>query len=235
MKRIVVLLMLAVAIPTGTALSQPNGFDSQLSALRKDIIAVCGRLQAGKPDGGPAQLAAAIDTIVAGWNVLKGSYRDNPPEVYANDPAWKGYFVEADDNFSLMRTKAAEGNYKRAVQFCGLNCALFVKIHQVNGAESVTDRLFSLRQAVKTVQAMVAAGNRRGAKLLLKRHRTDFDNMPGVKIYGIEGTEIRSDINLLKEGFIALIKTLDEENREVVNDVFVKYLTKFNGIYVKYI
>ena len=62
----------------------------------------------------------------------------------------------------------------------------------------------------------------------------ELDGIP-VKIYGIEGTEIRSDINLLKEGFIALIKTLDEENREVVNDVFVKYLAKFNGIYVKYI
>lgn len=234
MKRIVVLLTLAVAILTGTARSQSDGFDRQLSALRKDIVIVCGRLQAGKPDGGPAQLAVAIDTIVEGWNALKGSYRDNPPEVYANDPAWKGYFAEADDNFALMRTKAAEGNFKRAVQFCGLNCALFVKIHQVNGAESVTDRLFSMRQAIKTAQAMVSTGNRRGAKLLLKRHLTDFDNMPGVKISGIEDMDLRSDINLLKDGFIVLIKTLDEKT-EGGNDTFVKYLAKFNGIYVKYL
>lgn len=229
MKRIVMFMLMAAIIPATIAFSQPSEFDRQLSGLRKNIIAVCGKLQAAGPETVPAQMAAAVDSIITGWSSLKGSFQDNPPQIYANDPAWKGYFTEAADNFSLMKSRASEGNYKRAVQFCGLNCALFVKIHQVNGVETVTDRLFSLRQAIMTAKAMVSAGNNSGAVSLLKKHIPSFDKMPLAS--GEEKEKVNQDIASLKKGYKALTSTVAKQNKDVSMKEYNGYLKTFNQIY----
>ena len=234
MKRFAIFLLAAI-IPATMALSQPNDFDSQLSGLRKNIIAVCGRLQAAGPETVPAQMAAAVDSIISGWKSFKEIYQDNPPQAYANDPAWKGYFAEAADNFALMRAKASEANYKRATQFCGLNCALFVKIHQVNGVETVTDRLFSLRQAIMTAKAMTAAGNKKGAVRLLERHLKDFDQMPVSYMDASKVPEAKTDIALLKKDYAGMLKAVNALDKNTGSNEFIKYLGQFNNIYVKYI
>ena len=236
MKRTALFVMLtATLLPAVAALAQPNDFDSQLSGLRKNIIAVCGRLQAAGPETAPVQMAAAVDSIISGWKSLQETYQDNPPQAYANDPAWKGYFAEAADNFALMRAKASEANYKRAAQFCGLNCALFVKIHQVNGVETLTDRMFPLRQAMMLAKAMTAAGNKMGAVRLLKRHLKDFDQMPFGNMDAAKIPEAKTNMALLKKGYTGLLKTINQKEKKETESAFLQYLGQFNKIYVKYI
>jgi len=90
------------------AFGQGNGFDSELSGLRKNVIGMCAQLQASQPQESQEQLLKEIDGIISGWEGLATAYKNKPPAEYAKDPAWQGYFDEALDNFKIMRQKTAE-------------------------------------------------------------------------------------------------------------------------------
>ena len=107
---------------TGLCFAQEKTFDSEMSTLRKSIVAMCAQLQTGEPKESQEQLLKDIDTIIGGWESIAGVYKNNPPKGYEKDSDWKGYFNEALDNFQIMRQKADGKDYGRAMQFCGQNC-----------------------------------------------------------------------------------------------------------------
>lgn len=149
---------------------EAGSFDNDLSELRKRIIPMCAKLQTGKAAEENQALLREIDGIITDWNVMIKKYASNAPAEYAKDPGWGGYFYNAGENFRLMREYAASKNYKRAMQFCGINCQLFVHIHLVNGKITVTDRIFELRKLIRLSREMALASNWDGVASIEKRY-----------------------------------------------------------------
>ncbi len=229
-----IILVLACLLSSGLASGgmAADGFDKELSALRKAIIPMCAQLQAGKPAQSPEQLLKEMDAVAAGWQALEAKYAAEPPAAYAKDPAWKGYLAEAADNFAIMRAKTAAGDYKRAMQFCGLNCALFVKIHQVNGIVALTDKMFGIRQTLKNAQGMVAAGNRKGAAKLVDEAAKGVAELEGIKPpEAAEKGAWDSDLKVVKEAMVSLEADFKTGEYEKFDAGFKKFLAVFNKIY----
>ncbi|MGQ9818221.1 MAG: hypothetical protein ACUVQ3_09805 [bacterium] len=219
-----------------TGNSQENSFDAELSALRKKIVGVCAQLQAGQPRESQEQLLGEVDHIISEWSSLTNKYKDNPPAEYTKDPEWKNYFSEAFDNFSIMKQKIENKDYKRAAQFCGMNCALFVKIHQINGKITMTDLMFTMRQHLKMAMSMAKAGNWRDAK----KNMNDTSNLIQVMVKlpvppGIEKQKYLADVDLLKKSYSELNEVFSKEETDQLNQQFKKFLGIFNAIYLKYL
>ncbi len=222
------LLLSGLAAGAGAA----EGFDAELSVMRKDIITMCAELQAGKPAESPEQLLKEIDSIAAGWRALEAKYASEPPAVYAKDPAWKAYFSEAADNFAIMRAKAAAGDYKRAMQFCGMNCALFVKMHQVNGIVTLTDKMFAIRQGLKSAQAMAMAGNRRGAARQVDAAVKGAAELE--EVAAPEGADAKvwaADVSAVKTAMAVLEGDFKAEESGKFDEGLKKFFAIFNKIY----
>lgn len=139
-----------------------GAFDSSLSTLRRQTIGMCRQLQTGKPADVRQTVLVEVDSIIAGWQVLTRTCQDSPPPAFAADPAWKSYFVQAQENFGVMREFIERGSFAAAVRFCGMNCALFVQMYETNGIERTASRLFQLRAQIKRTWAMAQAGNWNG-------------------------------------------------------------------------
>lgn len=209
-----------------------DGFDKELSSLRKAIIPMCAQLQAGKPGQSPEQLLKEIDDIAAGWKALEAKYAAEPPAAYAKDPAWKSYFAEAADNFAIMRAKAADGDYKRAMQFCGLNCALFVKMHQVNAITTLADKMFAIRQGLKQAQGMAAAGNWRGAARLTDSAAKEVAGLEAVQPpEDAEKSAWSADLQAVKGVMASLEIDFKTGEYEKFDAGLKKFFAVFNKIY----
>ncbi|MGQ9534390.1 MAG: hypothetical protein ACUVTF_04035 [bacterium] len=219
-----------------TGNSQENSFDAELSALRKKIVGVCAQLQAGQPRESHEQLLGEVDWVIGEWSSLTNKYKDNPPAEYTKDPEWKNYFSEAFDNFSIMKQKIENKDYKRAAQFCGMNCALFVKIHQINGKITMTDLMFTMRQHLKMAMSMAKAGNWRDAKKNMNDARELIQVMVKLPVpTGIEKQKYLVDVDLLKKSYSELNEVFSKEETDQLNQQFKKFLGIFNAIYLKYL
>ncbi|MGB9721504.1 MAG: hypothetical protein ACPL28_08515 [bacterium] len=211
-----------------------NSFDTELSNLRKNVISMCAQLQAGKPKESQEQLLKEIDSIINAWLEMKKKYTENIPPEYSKDPEWKNYFDEVEDNFRIMRQKVEERNYKRASHFCGQNCALFVKIHNVNGRTTLADAMFTMRQNMKLAVSMAKADNWKGAKNAIGPNK---GILKGLRAMCPENKtkEFNVDLKILIKINKELEDTIKERNTDKLNNQFKQLLRAFNGIYLKYI
>jgi hypothetical protein len=235
MKKSIVLAVALLVYTFGVAFAE-NTFDSQLSSFRKSIIGMCAQLQAGQPKESQEQLLKEIDGIIGGWEGMSAAYKNTPPAEYAKDPAWKGYFDEALDNFKIMRQKAEAKDYMRAMQFCGQNCGLFVKIHQVNGRVTLSDKMFTVRQNVKLAMSMAKSGNWHGASQLLKRTAELFAEIDMLPVPAdIDKTSYRGDVRHLRSIFNALAVVVGKKNLNDTDVQFKTFLGEFGKLYIKYI
>ncbi len=166
MKRFVLVCMIAASIMSYVYAG--DDLDSDVSAFRKEVFKVCSQLQEGNAGINDAILTQ-IDQILQKWAAISLQYKNNPPKQYSNDPAWALYFDEAKDNFDLMRKNAASDNIKRAVQFCGMNCMLFVKIHKINNTVTLADKMFDLRSAIRMMVWMAQSGNWKGVDMQINQ------------------------------------------------------------------
>lgn len=244
MKRLVeaagLALVVGIVAAGSAADAQPAArgatFQSQLSALRGKIITMCAQLQAGKPARNPAQLLAEIDAIIAGWKELTGTWKAAPPAEYANDPAWPGYFGEALDNFEIMRARVEQGNYKRAMQFCGMNCQLFVTMNLVSGVDKASDRMFTVRKNAKTMMEMVSAGNWKGAERL--RQQTDeavAAMAAAVPPAGSDKAAFQQDMEAIKAVYEAFTGAIAKKDAKEAAETFSAFMKAFALVYPKYV
>lgn len=219
-----------------TGKAQEISFDAELSALRKKIVVMCAQLQAGQPRESHNQLLGEVDWVIGQWSALTNKYKDNPPAEYSKDPEWKNYFSEASDNFFIMRQKIENKDYKRAMQFCGMNCALFVKIHQINGKITLTDLMFTVRQHLKMAISMAKAGNWRDAKKNMNDTRKLIRVIVKLPVpTGIEKQKYLADVDLLKKSYSQLNEVFSKEKTDQLNQQFKKFMGIFNAIYSKYL
>ena len=215
-----VLIAFQVSAVAGPSVDNPSGgFQGDLSSLRKRIIPVCAQFQAGKPSQSKDKLLSDIDSIVSNWKTMAAAYQNNPPAQYAKDPFWPGYFDEALDNFVIMRDKAAQGNYKRATQFCGLNCGLFVNMNQVSGIDKLSDKMFMLRKNAKLMMDMVKAGNWKGAAHMNKHNEEIVAVMP-------------ADVASAYDGFT---KEIEKKDGAAAGKKFMEFMKIFGAAYSNYL
>jgi hypothetical protein len=220
----------------GLSSAQDKTFDSELSGLRKNVIAMCAQLQAGQPKESQEQLLKDIDTIIGGWEGITATYKNTPPKEYAKDPAWKSYFDEALDNFQIMRQKTEANNYKRAMQFCGFNCALFIKIHQVNGRSTLTDKLFMLRQNVRSAVAMAKAENWAGAQEIIKECAAQLQGIKKIPNPSVvDKTEYNADISQIEQAYGKMRDIIAKKDAQGIDKQLKSFLSDFGKIYMKYI
>jgi len=216
--------------------AQEKTFDSEVSVLRKNIIAMCAQLQAGQPKESQEQLLKDIDTIISRWKDITTAYRNNPPNEYAKDPAWKSYFDEALDNFQIMRQKTEQKDYKRAMQFCGFNCALFVKIHQVNGRSTLTDKLFTLRQNVRLAVAMAKAENWTGAQGIMEECALQLQGIKKIpNPSSVNKTEYNADLIQIEQAYDKMREIITKKDIQGIDKQLKSFIGDFGKIYLKYI
>jgi len=232
MKKILIAAVFALGL-AGSAPVFAQDFDGELSALRGKIIPMCAQLQAGKPNESPEQLLGEIDAVIAAWDGLAKKYTAEVPAAYAKDPEWKNYFSEGADNFSIMRQKAAAGDYKRAMHFCGLNCALFVKIKQVNGRAGFSDRLFFVRQNARLALLMAKADNWNDAIATLGRSGKMLEEIKTPEGDSAEAAGYAADLKTLKADFAELSAAFGGRDMKKLGPAFAAYLAKFGKIYTK--
>ena len=234
MKKVFVVLAVLTTL-CGLSFAQTS-FDSELSGLRKNIIGMCAQLQAGQPKESQEQLLKEIDEIIAGWGKITDTYKNTTPSEYSKDPAWKSYFDEALDNFQIMRQKVEGKDYKRAVQFCGLNCALFVKIHQVNGRTTLADKMFGLRQNVRMAVSMAKAENWQGAQNLIKRTETELKEITKLSPQvNVDKKTYSEDIVKLQNIFNEIKIVIETKKKELIDSQLKTFIKDFGNIYLKYI
>ena len=234
MKKVFVVISILATL-CGLSFAQTS-FDSELSGLRKSIISMCAQLQAGQPKESQEQLLKEIDEIIAGWKKITDTYKNTPPVEYSKDPDWKNYFDEALDNFQIMRQKVEGKDYKRAVQFCGLNCALFVKIHQVNGRTTLADKMFGLRQNVRMAVSMAKAENWQGAQNLIKRTETELKEITKLSPQvNVDKKTYSEDIVKLQNIFNEIKTVIETKKKELIDSQLKTFITDFGNIYLKYI
>jgi len=221
----------------GLSSAQEKTFDSELSGLRRNIIAMCAQLQAGQPKENQEQLLKEVDNIISSWEGITTKYKNNPPKEYSKDPAWQSYFDEALDNFKIMRQKAEGKDYKRAMQFCGQNCALFVKIHQVNGKTNIADLMFAVRQNVRLAVSMAKAGNYTGAKESIGQGLIQLKKIEKYKNTSNKTNEKEniSDVKYLKQIFHKMKDIIDKQNTKEIDNQLKIFLNDFSKLYIKYI
>jgi len=216
--------------------SQEKTFDSELSTLRKSIISMCAQLQAGQPKESQEQLLKEIDTIISEWEAITAVYKNTPPKEYAKDPAWKSYFDEALDNFQIMRQKTGMNNYKRAMYFCGQNCGLFVKIHQVNERITLTDKLFILRQNVRLSVAMAKAENWDGAQKIMKECAVQLKGIKKINNSSIVSkVEYKADISQIEQIYSNMREIIAKMDAQGIDKQLKLFMGEFGKIYLKYI
>jgi len=232
MKRfLIVSMVMAISIGIGLA---ANDFDNDLSSFRKTVFTLCAELQ--KSDVGINKgMLNQMDEILLAWDAISSRYKNNPPQQYSSDPSWAMYFDEAKDNFLLMRENIAKGNVKRAVQFCGSNCLLFVKIHKINGMVTLADRMFDLRSGVKMMLSMANAGNWKGVDIQINQcdsiinelhvyvqnNKSDAAQQDVVKKIDLLWNEFKQkvqshDIQSIKEGSVKFLKDYNQMYYEVL-------------------
>jgi len=211
-------------------------FQSDLSALRKKIVPMCAQLQAGKPAESQEALLGDIDAIIAGWTAMTENYKTNPPAEYAKDPAWQGYFGEVLDNFEIMRARTEQQNYKRAMQFCGMNCGVFVTMNQVNGVDKSSDKMFMVRKNAKTMMDMIKAGNWKGAGHVQKHNEEMVKAMMSAAApTGADQAAFEQDLKSIKAAYDAFIGAVEKKDGKDAGEKFMAFMEAFGGVYSKYL
>jgi len=211
-------------------------FQSELSSLRKKIVPMCAQLQAGKPAVSQENLLADIDSIISGWKAMTEAYKTNPPAEYAKDPSWQSYFPEALDNFEIMRARTEQQNYKRAMQFCGMNCGVFVTMNQVNGVDKASDKMFMVRKNAKMMMDMIKAGNWKGAAHV-QEHTVEMVKamMASTAPAGTDKAAFEQDMKNIKAAYDAFIGTFEKKDAKEAGEKFMAFMKTFGGAYSRYL
>lgn len=236
--KIIFFLFLICLVPSlvMTADEQALQFGTELSLFRKDLIKTCALFKDSlKPDEQKLVLGE-IENIMVKWQKLNEAFAQNPPAEYAKDPAWRGYFVLATDNFLIMQQKAQAGHFARAKEFCGSNCGVFVQMNQINGIERISDQLFMLRKNGKTALAMLKAGNTKGAQKLIKQCDAILTVLKAMQPpKGMTVQDCAAELQQVEASYIRFTEAVNLTDNMIANKTFDDFLKVFSVVYPKFI
>lgn len=145
-----------------TSMFAQSAFDKEASGFHKKAVMTCGTMKAANPT--EQQVSNVISAAATELESLTQKFKNNPPAEYKNDPLWASYFDDFADNLTLVKTLAAQKDYKIAAKYCSTFCQIFGRMHRNNGTVDLTDMLFVINMQMKLATDMANAGNIKLAK-----------------------------------------------------------------------
>ncbi|MFA3781606.1 hypothetical protein ABRY23_00915 [Melioribacteraceae bacterium 4301-Me] len=210
-----------------TSLFAQSIFDKDASTFHKKAVMVCGTMKAANPT--EQQVNNVIAAADAELKALTEKYKNNPPAEYKNDPLWSSYFDDFADNLTLVKTLAAQKDYKIAAKYCNTFCQIFGRMHRNNGTVDLTDVLFSLNMQMKLTTDMANAGNIASAKEnigMIKKLLEQSSN----KIKNAKNLEpLFTPINKMANEWVSAI---EKGNAKSANELYKKFSVDFPKLFI---
>jgi hypothetical protein len=219
-------IFFAIAILASSMFAQ-SVFDKEASGFHKKAVMVCGTMKAEAPT--EQQVNNVIAAADAELKMLTEKYKNNPPAEYKNDPLWSSYFDDFADNLTLVKTLAAQKDYKIAAKYCSTFCQIFGRMHKNNGTVDLTDILFSINMQMKLSTDMANAGNLKSAKEnigMIKKLLEQSSN----KIKNAENLEpLFSPINKMANEWL---NAIEKDDAKSANELYKKFSVDFPKLFI---
>lgn len=222
------LMILFFSVASFLLFSQST-FDQKAAIFHKKAIMICATVKQPSPN------AAHVDTLVNDAAVelakLSEEYQFHPPVEYAGDPLWSSYFNDWADNMLLVKTFVEKRNYALVAKYCNTFCRIFVRMHQNNDREDLTDRLFMLNLALKSGTEMANAGQLGTARKKLPSIEEALSKIQDIIKEG--------NNKQLQQFFIPIdaatknwVKAIREKNQIWANTVFGTFSSNFGKLFL---
>lgn len=219
-------IFFAIAILASSMFAQ-SVFDKEASGFHKKAVMVCGTMKAEAPT--EQQVNNVISAAEEELKALTEKYKNNPPAEYKNDPLWSSYFDDFADNLTLVKTLAAQKDYKIAAKYCNTFCQIFGRMHRNNGTVDLTDILFSLNMQMKLSTDMANAGNLKSAKEnigMIKKLLEQSSN----KIKNAENLEpLFSPLNKMANEWL---NAIEKDDVKSANELYKKFSVDFPKLFI---
>lgn len=227
MKKLYIIL-LAVSLTVSSMFAQ-SVFDKEASGFHKKAVMVCGTMKAEAPT--EQQVNNVITAADAELKMLTEKYKSNPPAEYKNDPLWSSYFDDFADNLTLVKTLAAQKDYKIAAKYCSTFCQVFGRMHRNNGTVDLTDALFALNIQMKMTTDMSNAGNVTSAKenigMIKKMLEQASKKVKASQVAGI--TELFAPIEKSANDWLRAIENSDSKS---ANTLYTSFSADFPKVFI---
>lgn len=222
------LLIISLLTISGTAFTQNSNFEHEMTRWHKKVVITCGMIKEPKPD--PAAIAANLEEMSRELAQLKLKYSGNAPEEYKNDPLWKSYFVDLDDNLTIVKYFADKQEYRIASKNCPIFCQTVGRMHRNNNTVDLADILFSLNMQMKLTTDISNAGNANGAKETTGQVKKLLEQA-SVKTVNSEDDKLKSlfpPVEKLVKEWIAAVESADVTG---VKRIYASFLPEYQKLY----
>jgi len=225
MKTLKIYFALLLFVASSFAFAQSSSFDKEAASWHKKAVMTCGMLRDMKTFE-PQKMLNNLAELSSELKVLQDKYADNPPPEYANDPLWKTYFEDLEDNIAIVKEKVAKKQYRLAQNYCGNFCRIFGRMHKNNGLTDLTDLMFSLRAEIRSTMDMYNAKNIAGAKESLTMIKSLLSKVDE-KAKAFENKNFKEAYELLKSTVIKWIEAIEKNDSKSVMENFNSFMESF--------
>jgi hypothetical protein len=225
MKTFKIYFALLLFVASSFAFAQSSSFDKEAASWHKKAVMTCGMLRDMKTFD-PQKMLNNLAELSSELKVLQDKYADNPPPEYANDPLWKTYFEDLEDNIAIVKEKVAKKQYRLAQNYCGNFCRIFGRMHKNNGLTDLTDLMFSLRAEIRSTMDMYNAKNIAGAKESLTMIKSLLSKVDE-KAKAFENKNFKEAYELLKSTVIKWIEAIEKNDSKSVMENFNSFMESF--------
>ncbi len=135
-------------------------FDDEVAVFRRVLRQYCAIVQQmmGESELDPAKQQKGLLLLAQArplWTAIQVRYADLPPAEYSADRTFKARLRDIDNAADDMHRALEAGDAQRSMLACGFACGLFVRMHEENGLSYALDKLFHLRQDIRTTMAVM--------------------------------------------------------------------------------
>jgi hypothetical protein len=225
MKTLKIYFALLLFVASSFAFAQSSSFDKEAASWHKKAVMTCGMLRDMKTFE-PQKMLNNLAELSSELKVLQDKYADNPPPEYANDPLWKTYFEDLEDNIAIVKEKVAKKQYRLAQNYCGNFCRIFGRMHKNNGLTNLTDLMFSLRAEIRSTMDMYNAKNIAGAKESLTMIKSLLSKVDE-KAKAFENKNFKEAYELLKSTVIKWVEAIEKNDSKSVMENFNSFMESF--------
>ncbi len=230
---VLMMILIFTILAQAAESSALKDFDAQVLPARRYMRSYCGQIRQVMKTNDEITAQKALQEIQqAGrlWQKLQKQFAKNPPPEYAADAQFDKRLKTMQILFDAMADNVQRKNYPMAFNNCAFACGLFVKMHEENGLVYVSDRLFHLRKALKSAQALHAAGHSLTeviVEIQRLRDRVYLAPLPP------DRSAITTALDDLSRKINYLAQQVSNNNRTVVDQSLTELVKQINDLYAR--
>ena len=217
--------VLFVLLTGSFVFAQTKSFDEEIAPWHKKAVMTCGMLR-NMDNFDQQKFLKNLDDLETALKFFSKKYSDNPPAEYANDPLWKTYFEDLEDNIAIVKERVEKKQYRLVQNFCGNFCRIFGRMHKNNGLTDLTDLMFSLRAEIRGTMDMYNAKNIGGAKESLTIIKNLLNKVDG-KAKAFENKNFEEAYEPLKSSVTKWIEAVEKNDSKSVMENFNLFMNSF--------